>query len=517
MIDLDAADSKFVKRVEDLKVNQEEDISTRNISAMPETSEGKAPRWILNAYRLTPHDLLSYAFLGDINPEDRKHEELRTVLRHNDVYPMDSVNHKTEQLVSRFSKHPSRNLKRAGFDEARKLEIAAQISECPKFWQLRRMVSLLSSTEEGCKFITEHEELILKPVKNGWKSRQKGLVSRGYDERILRFLNNLSLRVKSRSIEPGPCLSKKGYYTAAATQNVPSMRLYSRMLAMHNLYNPLRHAMLIAHALRHIGVEDHIITEETRHELFSARNGNKSSNGVLDQKPPKLLESPSDDARDRREGFLDYPILICILGEMGLKDELWSEWSASEKYTPPLQITDNEYKRFRAQMFATAFLLAKDRDRALNVLKAAPHGRKECVVAEEEEDLPAQGDIIQLVMQRQTSFSSRLCMCILFRGYYMAHQLSTTSKLNAVLWDSLGHIPDDPVQTLNVIQQFLLAESLEESTVNAPLNFRWTVDWEEFNGKQGLVINDQMRNTTWKSIYSASSATDVLDLTPAVA
>lgn len=516
VIDLDAADSKFVKRVEDLEVEQEEDVTTRNISSHTKSSEGKPPRWILNAYRLTPHDLLSYTFLGDINPEDRKHEELRTVLKHNDVYPMDSVNHKIEQLVSRFSKHPSRNLKRAGFDEVRKLEIATQISECASFWQLRRMVTLLSSTKEGCKFIVDYEELILKSVKSSWKIRQKGLVLRKYDERYLRLLNNLNLSLKARRIEPGPRLFKKGYNEAAATQNAPSMRLYSKMLAAHTPYNPIRYALLMAQVLQYIGVEDRIITEETRHELNSARNGNKSSNGVSSEKSPEILESLSGNAKDKMEGFLTYPILICILGEMGLKDELWREWIASENYSRPPQITDNEYQKFRAHVFATAFLLAKDRDRALIVLETEPHGRNESMAAEEQ-SLPAHGNIIQLVMQRQTSFSSRLCMSIFFRGYYMAHQLSISSNLNAILWDSLGHISNDSVQTLNIIQRFLLVESMQESTMNAPLDFWQTVDWGNFNGEQGLVVNDQRKTATWKATYAAGPAVDARDPTPAVA
>jgi hypothetical protein len=487
VIDLDAADSKFVKRVEDVETGQQEFTVERQESNRTEIPTKSVHHRPFNIWRITPHDLLSYAFLGDVHPEDPNHVELRNVARHNDILPIDSLETKIEQLISRYSPNSSSNLTHAGLDKTQYSEISTQMEHISVFWQLRRMIALLSSTPQGCKFIIKHENSLLFALQ-----RTRGVKN----EDSLLFLNNFIINTKAKSLKRGRSLWKEGYYKAISNRNLPSMEFYAGTFGRP--YHDIRHATLIGYMMRQKGVEDVVIANEIRQLLCKVHGSHDLS----------IRNEIEAIHHKNNQIFINYAAFICILGRLGLKDELWSEWVSIEGKEVPPQMSEDEYRRFRAQMFGAAYLLAEDLHTAITILNSVSKGQNGGVVAAtEHEEFPGDTSLLGLMRVHQTPISSRLGMFMFVKCFYISCQFLPQITMMSAIWDSLGEASKNPKRCIDVLQEFLLTGSTLSLETGMNRRFCAAIDQKRPNGQQGIHISNPMTGATflWKPVNEVDS------------
>jgi hypothetical protein len=482
VIDLDAADSKFVRRWEDL-VEEEENLAPPeqpNLRGRRESmkkkygtvEEGKMrPTVPLKILKTTPPDLFSYALLGD--PEatgtSKRNPQLRALFRSRMVQPEDSAETKLQQLTYDFALDEAERFRASGFGDASELAIVDHITEIRVFSKLRRTVSMLSRTVEGCQFLARNSTAILESIRlcrreNG--NRELGLRCETVTgNMVLRLLNNLQLNMESKGVEFGPRLSNAGLYYAGKTSHLVATRKYLQLLRAHSYATDWRTVSALRGLFRAM--------KYTPRGLDLSKHFKKSDflrlvsgweEGIPQNDEERELSFASLFAQDSSASFSTwlYPRYLLALGELKRNKALWAEWKFAEQTKFRLQFPPafrgNEQSRFRTRMFAFAFLIGGDKHRALEVLQS---------VLEDHEDIfiPGYHELIKNWEPSGRAFvaaniSSGEWMLALIHDHYSFNNVWPNANLLEVMRRAIRYLSKNPLETVNQLDRFVL-EGLE--------------------------------------------------------
>jgi hypothetical protein len=221
ILDLDAADSKYVRRYED----QEEEkttktpTSTRGANAVAEARKQLDPKAIPDLYRPNAVDFIRYALVDDAwKFSAHKNAFLRKVLskcllpglgkfkdhiewlRAYEILP-----YKVEQLL-----HVP--------DEQVLQGIELAFRDCKTLGEFRRITALMTNTVEGCKFVSSNGTLILHAIAPQIPGTQRK--SRG----ILKYINAVIQKLETKGVDPGPQWYGAALYSAAITSSYPALK-----------------------------------------------------------------------------------------------------------------------------------------------------------------------------------------------------------------------------------------------------------------------------------------------------
>jgi hypothetical protein len=237
VIDLDAADSKLVRKLDDLEEDTPEPLENlkakqrhlyEEIKKGDRTFKEKVPLKTLNT---TPPDLLFYALLGDpIASQTKKtpqlrNPQLRTLFRSRMIQPEDSAEIKLQQLTLDYTADEAERLRSSGFGKVDEVAIIEQIRECRIFSKLHRMISMLSQTREGCQFLGRNGSTIIKSVSSSRRVQPMSPpVEKVPSNTVLRMFNNLQLNMESKGVQLGTHLCNGALHYAGRSYNLPAVR-----------------------------------------------------------------------------------------------------------------------------------------------------------------------------------------------------------------------------------------------------------------------------------------------------
>ncbi len=378
VLDLDAADCKYVRRYED----QQEDhawgpsISARNsrdeakVRAKAQATSKKRhnPKDIPDHYRPAPIDLMRYALAGRSNVKSNAH--LRKVLskclppglgkfedhikwlRAYEVLP-----YKVDQLL-----HVSREQSAQG--------IESLLRDTTKIYESSRIISLLTRTIDGCRFVASHGPIFLNSIRVKPSSDLRRQKVRG--QKKLKFINSVIQKLESMGIDPGPQWYGAGLYNAMKASHCPALKKYIDIavtrkdafkLDIHLLQGTLEEISwpFDTTGRRCISIEDSSMRDDllkllTGWENFGVPNGDEC------RKPCFALLVQDDRAM--------YEAYIAALAKLEACDALWHEFNHVD-LTPIAGWTSrsNDFASFeRADIFVKAFIRVRDPLRALQVL-----------------------------------------------------------------------------------------------------------------------------------------------------
>jgi hypothetical protein len=496
VIDLDAADSKVVRRLEDLEGDALE--SPEDPKAMPlsagsmqkkhrsiEEGEQKFRPQALKSLTTMPPDLLTYALLGDpIATRMRDEMQLRELFRSRGIQPQDNAETKLQQLTLDFTTNAEEMLRDSDFREANEGAIMKQISACRMFSQLHRMVSMLSRNREGCQLLVRNGSAIMESVR---KFRKRQFVDRPFPLTILLMLNNLQLNLESKGVPIGPPLCNAALYYAARVYNLPAIQKYLRILLENSYATNFRTVWALkilfwAMESTPKGTDPKLQYETTAVlRLVTGWEGGRAPR----ESEQRDLSFACLFYQDYSADFTTclYPRYIMGLGELRQSDALWAEWKSEDELRFPALIRGNDHMRFRAQMFALAFMVAKDQTRALEVLESVP--------MEHEDNVPA--DHASLIQNWRwlpsgggdSNVPNTSCgewLLTLIFEHHRFHGAWETSGLLQFMKTTIAGLSRDPVETLNALGRFLVQNlKIEHFTVRS-------LDWVMRNGEEGLFI-----------------------------
>lgn len=405
VIDLDANDSTYVRRLEeeDTSSLSPEDQEVRRLLTLQQRQafwdmtrrgmtnpELAVPAATVDRFdmRSTPPDLFSYALQG---PRSHKHPTgtraaLRPLFLSHRIHP-------TYTTVSSTIKRLDFGLHVDAIRTPEKTRIHME-----KFWenlrlsdyiskptQLGRLIDVLSSFKEGCKFLAEHigdlaPALIRSPS------------SAAYREKTLIQLNNLSLNMESRGLQLGEQLSNIGLYLAASYGSALGMKRYLASIKNNNYHiNPLSTRAMVCLALHMLSPD---ATQIRKSQLCSILTGwsndSPSSNAKKQLSFSDIIshsfdhkfttsystvhsnqddQTPSDKEGDESNinSFYEnaYGIYLLVLAELKYSNTLMHEWkrfNGSQSLSiPSLDVTSGH-------ILAFTFLVADERSLALSVL-----------------------------------------------------------------------------------------------------------------------------------------------------
>jgi hypothetical protein len=253
VIDLDANDSQFVREAteDDCAVpskprrRQRYDSGAREESAEKEIQINPKTPQAFHLRAATAPDLMQYALLGNpfASPKDNN-AGLRKVFSHHKVHDLDNADSKVKRLTFNFTTDSSKLLERAGFTAEREPLVLEQIRECNSFDDLKRLVSTISSTVEGCKFLAENGADVVdgiarcrKPIRAEDRANNRGPTTAN----VLRLLNNMHLNMQSKMVSIGSDLCNAALYYASKTFCLSSVQTYLKILR-HKNYGPKKRA-----------------------------------------------------------------------------------------------------------------------------------------------------------------------------------------------------------------------------------------------------------------------------------
>jgi hypothetical protein len=496
VIDLDAADNKLVKRYEDMT---EEDIEQlragqRKKSYKPPASGQREVlrksqfkhQEALKTNSITPPDLLSYALLGDPNiAPNPRNSQLGRVLRKAGIQPEDSDETKVRHMSSAFLTNGAERLGQAGFLEGREYAIKKKIETCSSFQNLQRIVSMLSSTREGCQFLAENGKSVVEGIRLCRKLQGKqGSLVEVSRSMVLRLLNNLQRNMESKGIEIGTDLCNAGIYYASKDTVLPAVKLYLE-ISSRNSYPTNNHT---GRGVRNLqkSYQAYVADDKSKSPLSAKRRSEILTliTGWEDGDAPRLGEKRKLSfasllcQEDRASHSLDmtqtlYPRYIGALGEMGLHNALWAEWN-EDKARLPLTIQGDEHKGYRARLFALAFSVARDTKRALSVLESiTPNPESDTLLG------PLSGSKDELRLTHHRWIVSAM------NDHYWFQPLRPTAKLWSKVKEGFRNLPEDPIRVLEVLERFIVTGY--QKTVVGDVERR-DLDWAEVDGREGLLV-----------------------------
>ena len=224
ILDLDAADCKYVRRYEDQQEEPTTKSPTRVAKGIAETRKRLDPKAIPDLYRPNAVDFMRYALVDDtwkfsahknaflrqvlskcLLPGLGKYEDHIKWLRAYEILP-----YKVEQLL---------NVP----DEQVPQSIESAFRDCKTLYEFRRITAIMTNTVEGCKFVSSNGASILhaiEPQVPGTQRRRRA---------ILRYINAVIQKLETKGVNPGPQWYGAGLYTAAITLSYPALKRYIDM------------------------------------------------------------------------------------------------------------------------------------------------------------------------------------------------------------------------------------------------------------------------------------------------
>ncbi|KAG4429943.1 hypothetical protein IFR05_014583 [Cadophora sp. M221] len=463
--DLDAADSASV-RIEENAPTLEE-IPVRRAQSLMEDGKKTSyrdarPKVALQTLKVTPVDLWAYALLGTF--EYTHHPDIRTLRRINlkrSIDPLDSADSAVHELLHGFFIDPNTNLQRAGFVKMNEMAILNQLQHVHKFSGLSRIISMLSSTRNGCEFLSRSGTHILDAIRNYRKRQNWEKVTASM---VLEMLNNLHINLESKGLQMGPQLCNGALYYASKICNVAAVKMYLQLARKHNYAPDWRTRKALKSIYRSLIIGNPRFKEETQQidalELITGWGG-----GIAPRRgEPRMTCFAYLSYRDTETDITHaiYPAYIQGLGELGLHKAIFAEFMAQDPKRMSPVLLGVEHLRFRAQMFAIAFLLAKDEKHAFQALESVPIGHHDISSREDENLMPtwrSESSPRSHHTLKPTPNSSNLWLLSIIYDHYHTHDYVPTSSTQAHLAKTILQMPHDPQAALQILKGMLLLDS----------------------------------------------------------
>ena len=489
VVDLDAADSKFVRVVESSTKDEPAqclpsyirkvvlDRSVIRRQAAERTSRRKSehgrfpqPRTIaLKTESVTPPDLLQYALLGDPSTNSTGAHYLRTIFRRRNVSSKDDASTKIQHLTHDFITNATKSLKAAGYtsNSIRNEKMTEDLRECIQVRRLERILTMLSTTTKGCNFIASRGKVVVRAIEKCWEQAldDEPQYRKINIYMIVEMLNNLMRNMLSKGVQIEEALCGAGLYYASEAAIFPAVRMYLE-IAYRNGYT---FDGIFERAVQKLQFD--YVKENHAPTRWAAWKGEATRREELLQlitgwNTKEVSCSDFLSTTEKRFGGLGpYSMYIVGVGEMGFSNALWEEWQSRANSMLVEQ-------RFKGQLFAMAFVLAKDPARALEVLKT----------------IPADESASQAVTQIRAQIIS----------HYEFHHLKHTEKLYEMVDKG---IPTDPTDALETLEKLLLVD-YPKFIPYSPLN----LDWGSRGTDEGLLVMPTMGN---QHIYFKPSGTRI--------
>jgi hypothetical protein len=514
VIDLDAADSEFVRRYEDMVKDQEKENAEASVQqeatgifrvpTLDKTSRGRRklqqvrPKVALKTFNVIPPDLLSYSLLGEQTvSKDGTVAYFGKLLNFKMIQPEDSVKTNLHILTDEFTVDADENLRRAGFIQKHKLAIAQELENCEHFSRLHRMVAMLSSTVEGCSFLAEYGSFLVRGIRNCRKAQGPKSYMRERESvsitMVLHLLNNLHRSSSSKGVEILGPLCNAGLYYAASAFSLPATKMYLELARRKGYQTDWRTAAALRVLSRAIKFSHNPVIGEIRqtNEALELITGWGDGGNPLDAQRRTLCFSYLLP-QDTNKSFLGslYPEYIASLGELGLNGALLAEYHHSPKFQIPELFQGDHNLRFRAHLYATAFLLANNSKHALSVLQSIPRGHQDDFSLDERDPPQHWHPTRKDTLDPLSPPSRKAWMLMVILRHYSFNKFRPTNELWDVVWDTLQNLPEDPQQALNALESILVTDSGWETNSHSyvlPPNKILSLDWAEIDGKEGLV------------------------------
>lgn len=483
VIDLDAYDSRYVRKVEDLEPHipdknsskhgalernfHKDKKSWRRIQIIPGDNEGP-----FNTRTTTSPDILRYALQGDpFTPGSfQKLSALRGVFEERQIHPLDSSETKIQQLVSGFTANDASDLYSAGFGRLDEESIKLQIQSCTSFNNLRRIISMLSSTVEGCRFLVTNGASVVEGIKSCRKAQGRPQKLEESDPRptiqdIIKLLNNLRLNMEAKGLEIGPDICNAGLYYSAKGFQLQSTKTYLETM-VERLYatNWHTHWALIYLTLNmsrprsfHTGRNKLAFDIDRRQAVLNLVTG-WECDGIPrpgEQRKPSFASLLAQDHNDNISLNL-YPAYVIGLGQMGESKALWNEYKSLDDTLLPKALSGEQNSTSRACLFAMGFILANNPEHAGVVLRS---------------------DFIQAGQGRETHVMRHVLL-----NYYRSHGLQVGANLELEIKSFLGR---DWQHALDLIKRLALYKRKNATLSKLALR---TVDWVKHTDGTGRAV-----------------------------
>ncbi|KAH6688837.1 hypothetical protein BKA61DRAFT_304718 [Leptodontidium sp. MPI-SDFR-AT-0119] len=463
--DLDAADSAFVRSEEDAPAPEE--IPVRRIQSFLEDGKKTSyrdarPKAALQTLKVTPVDLWAYALLGTF--EYTHHPDSRALRRINlkrSIGPHDNADSVAHELLHGFFIDPNTNLQRAGFVKVNEKAILNQLQHVHKFSGLSRIISMLSSTRDGCEFLSRSGTHILDAIRNNRKRQNSEKVT---PSMVLEMLNNLHINLESKGLQMGPQLCNGALYYASKICNIAAVKMYLQLARKHNYAPDWRTRKALKSMYRSLIVDHPRLKDEDQQrealELITGWRG-----GVAPRRgEPRMTCFAYLSYRDTETDITHaiYPAYIQGLGEMGLHMGIFAEFMAQDPKRMNSVLLGDEHLRFRAQMFAIAFLLAKDEKHALQALESVPIEHHDISSREDENLMPTWRSETSPKSPHTfnpTPNSSNLWLLSIIYDHYHTHDYVPTPSTQVHLAKTIVQMSHDPQVAMQTLKGMLLLDS----------------------------------------------------------
>ena len=533
ILDLDAHDSPYVKKLEDLTPEETINIikgsnrtsksehasNVRSIGYPREVeqnrgSTGKAgiatqmgnhapakkAADTLNSFRMTisPIDLLLYAFRGyptDLRKEKRfQFPNISRLLDAHNVTPIDNAGVGIRSLIYDFGKDGEKSLKISQFTTEREHTISLALSTCRDWYSFRKSVFMLASTVAGRKYLSRRGGIVVQYLKqNVRKDLLSGSSTHISLEEALRFINHVTVNMMSNGANIGYRLCNAGIFFSAECASLPALKKYLQIAVDNNYKTDSRTRAGLRSICRAITspadlqprrqhLEDNF--EENQKFLTGWKTDYGAKSG--DEKQNCFADFFSKPYFNDMESFYLYYNYILGLATIGWKESLHREFLRLESYN---------LRMFSASMkgllFATAYVIAKDSSKALTFLEKCPSPldrggsiTNDDMINTRDDDLTndqnlgsdtASGEQEPVIAKLHQDHPPKAMINIMLPIFYKLHGAPLE---NSLMKELPAVFPQEPKEALAIIEKLFNIDSIGASSPLAPPEAAQSIDEE---------------------------------------
>jgi len=373
-IDLDAADSKYVRQLEEQDVDNlprprylgeerlelEEHIRRyRENLKLPLTATERRAQF--SEHAINAPDLLFYALLGrpHLQPENiREYIHLQKTFDLNGILRDDEENVIVQQLISNYFPSKSVELDSEEYSPAEKELFVQRFNNCRSLTSLRRLVSMVCETSRGCRFLAQSDV-----IRTSLREIRKYSPRPPTTQDVLSMVNNLRLNLESKGFEIGADFTTCGLYYASKSSNLTAVTMYLQIAKDKETPPDKFAARAIKYLVRRLK------PGSLRARLVLTLLTGWESDGVP---TPGEKRQPSFGSMHRGLAADDNLLLRYIVGLAlcDAKQALWHQWKILQDTNLPSSSNSATTLITRAHMFAMGFLIANDKNSALQILGA---------------------------------------------------------------------------------------------------------------------------------------------------
>ncbi|KAI6715942.1 hypothetical protein PZA11_007123 [Diplocarpon coronariae] len=510
VIDLDAADSEYVLRAKDTPVHHIPALTYRErLNDETGTWGNKKTRRIgkppINVAKANPADLWSYVLLGcdqalyefpltaTASRLLYSRTRIRRIAKRIGMDPLGSVEVAMAHFVDGFSTDATKNLEIAGFVRTKHADIRLYLGKTRAWWTTRALVSLLSSTREGCEFLAGIGDTLLIAIvncrKTQYSSGSRAVLS---PSMILSLLDNFRINASSKNVEMGAHLCNGALYYASKYAHLPAIKMYLQMAQFCN-YAPqdwrARSALseLVSALLRDRRGLSTETERRTALELITGWEGGREPREGQPRRPCFAYLAFKNVSQSF--AWAIYPKYLVGLGDLRMTEAIYAEWMSPEPKRMDAVLRGHEHLRFRSHMFAVAFLIADDPKRALQVLESVPidhrdtsdiephvysHWKYFCSINTEDD--------------ARTLKKGSAWLKAIILDHYKFHRFAPTPQLRVALQNFVLDMPDEPQQALKILQKVVITREItrhRSSCTHKPLRH---LDWVKEDGEERVQL-----------------------------